>query len=143
VPPINPTRSHPSLGEVRTVTVGLLVAVAVGGLLGAPARVLVDGAVTARRSSARPWGTIVVNVTGSLVLGVLAGLSISHHLPITVGAAVGDGFCGAYTTFSTFSFETVRLVEAGDLVGAAANIGVSLVAGLAAAGAGLAIGLHL
>lgn len=125
------------------MTAGLLVAVAVGGLIGAPARYLVDRAVTARVASDGPWGTVVVNISGSLVLGLLTGLSLAHHLPITVSALAGDGFCGAYTTFSTFTFETVRLVEDGALLQAAANVGVSVLAGLAAAAAGVAIGLHV
>lgn len=125
------------------MTAGLLVAVAIGGLVGAPTRYLVDRAITARTTSERPWGTVVVNVSGSLLLGLLAGLALAHHLPITMSALLGDGFCGAYTTFSTFTYETVRLVEDGDILEAATNVGVSVVAGLAAAAAGVAVGLHV
>jgi len=84
-----------------------------------------------------------VNISGSLLLGLLAGLSLARHLPVTANALLGDGFCGAYTTFSTFTYETVRLVEEGNLLEAATNVGVSVVAGLAAAAAGVAAGLHL
>jgi CrcB protein len=125
------------------LTAGLLVAVAVGGLIGAPTRYLVDRAITARIATERPWGTVIVNISGSLLLGLLAGLSLARHLPITAGALFGDGFCGAYTTFSTFTYETVRLVEDGDLLEAATNVAVSVAGGLAAAAAGVAVGLHL
>lgn len=125
------------------MTTGLLVAVAVGGLIGAPTRYLIDRAVTTRVDSVCPWGTILVNISGSLLLGLLAGLSLARQLPATVDALLGDGFCGAYTTFSTFTFETIRLLEDGDLLGAASNVTISVLVGLAAAAAGLAAGLHL
>lgn len=124
------------------MSAGLLLAVAIGGLVGAPMRYLVDRAITTRTTSVRPWGTVVVNISGSLLLGLLAGLALAHHLPLTMSALLGDGFCGAYTTFSTFTYETVRLVEDGDILEAATNVGVSVVAGLAAAAAGVALGLH-
>ncbi len=119
----------------------LIAAIALGGFLGAPARVLVDRFVAARSVSELPFGTFAVNVSGSLVLGLLTGLALRGHVPATVKGAVGTGFCGAYTTFSTWSFETVRLLEERELLLAVLNVGVSLAVGLAAAGAGLAIGL--
>ncbi len=122
---------------------GLLLAVGCGGLLGAPSRYLVDRAVSRRIESDLPWGTFLVNVSGSLLLGLLTGLSLTHHLAPTTKALLATGFCGAYTTFSTFSFETVRLLEEGRLLQAATNVGASVVFGLLAAGAGLALGLVL
>lgn len=119
----------------------LLVAVAIGGLLGAPSRYLVDRFVSGRITSERPWGTVVVNLTGSFLLGLLNGLSLGKNLPATASALFGDGFCGAYTTFSTFSYETIRLLEDGDVLEAATNVGVSVVVGLAAAAGGVALGL--
>ena len=119
----------------------LFLAVAAGGLLGAPSRFLLDRAVSGRLDSELPWGTFVINVTGSLVLGLLAGLTLGHRLGPLPDALLGTGFCGAYTTFSTFTYETLRLVEDGELVRAAANIAMSVVVGLGAAAAGVALGL--
>jgi len=79
----------------------------------------------------------VVNVTGSLVLGVVVGLSLYHGVADPTRAVVGTGFVGAYTTFSTFSYDTVRLLEDGRLRQAALNIPLSLAGGLAAAATGL------
>lgn len=111
------------------------VLVAVGGMLGAPARYLLDRSVRARRGRAFPHGTVAVNVLGCLVLGACTGLAL-HGLPL---ALVGAGFCGAFTTFSTFTFETVALFEDGLPVLAVANVAVSLVLGLGAAALGYAI----
>jgi CrcB protein len=86
-----------------------------------------------------PWGTLVINVSGSLLLGVITGLALHHGLSASDKIVVGTGFCGAYTTFSTFSFETVRLVEEGALAEAFRNAAGTLMAGAAAAAAGLAV----
>lgn len=115
--------------------------VALGGFVGAPTRFLVDRFVADRIDGAFPVGTFVINVTGSFLLGLLTGLGIAHHLPSPVEALLGTGFCGAYTTFSTWSYETVRLVSEGELLLAGANALVSLLVGLGAAGAGIALGL--
>jgi CrcB protein len=119
----------------------LFLAVAAGGFFGAPARDLLDRAVTQRMNSDLPWGTFVINVTGSLLLGLLTGLTLSGHLSDLGKALLGTGFCGAYTTFSTFTFETMRLVEDGRFLEALGNVVVSVLVGLAAATAGLALGL--
>lgn len=125
------------------MTPGILLAVAAGGVVGAPARYLLDRSITGRHDSVLPWGTFAINVTGSLLLGVLVGLGLAGHLPSLIDAGVGTGFCGAFTTFSTFTFETVRLVEDGELRQAAAYLGGSVAVGLAAAAAGVALGLGL
>jgi CrcB protein len=125
------------------MTAVLFLAVAAGGLVGAPARYLLDQLVTRRAGPALPWGTLVINVSGSLLLGFLTGLTLAGHLPPAGKALLGTGFCGAYTTYSTFAFETVRLLENGRLLSAAANVLVSVLAGLAAAAAGLAVGLAI
>lgn len=120
----------------------LLLAIVAGAFVGAPCRYLLDRAVTSRTAGARfPWGTLAVNVSGSLLLGFLTGLAMADHLSPWGKTLLGTGFCGAYTTFSTFTFETVRLVEDGRMVRAAVNVAGSIVVGLAAAAAGLAIGL--
>ena len=111
-----------------------LLLVALGGALGAPARYLADRWVSAR-TDGFPWGTIAVNVVGSLLLGVLAAAASPSLL--TLG---GTGFCGALTTFSTFSYETVRLVEEGRSRAAVVNVALSLLVGLAACAAGYALG---
>jgi CrcB protein len=91
----------------------LLLVVAVAGGLGAVARFTMDGVVRARMSAASPFpvGTVVINVTGSFVLGVVTGLALAHAVPEELRQIVGTGFCGGYTTFSTASLETVRLVQ--------------------------------
>ena len=85
--------------------------VALAGGLGAVARFVLDGLVRSRFASAFPLGTVVINVTGSFVLGVVTGLALGHVVADEWRLVVGTGFCGGYTTFSTASFETVRLVE--------------------------------
>lgn len=117
--------------------------VVVGAAVGAPVRYLTDLALRARFGAALPWGTLCVNVTGSLVLGVVLGGAHAHGVPPAVVAAVGTGFCGALTTFSTFGYETFRLVEEGSVRHAAGNVVVSVVGGLLAAWAGWQAGVAL
>lgn len=114
-------------------------ALVVAGAAGAAARYLVDIAVAARTTGGLPWGTLVVNATGSFLFGLLTGLAIHHGLPRTPRVILGVGFCGAYTTFSTFTFETVRLVEDGLMAEALRNVAGTLVASVVAAAAGLAV----
>lgn len=116
----------------------LWAAVLVAGGAGAVCRYLVDGAVTARTRGAYPWGTLVVNLTGSLLLGIVAGLITKHGAPEAVGVVAGTAFCGAYTTFSTLAYETVRLAEDGAWRLALAHLG-TLVPGGAAAALGWAL----
>ena len=87
--------------------------VLVGGMIGAPARYLADRAVQARHDSVFPWGTFAVNVAGSLVLGFLLGAQRHLGLPSSVVVVLGSGFCVGLTTFSTFGYETFRLLEDG------------------------------
>jgi CrcB protein len=108
------------------------------GAAGAPARYLLDRAVAERVEGAFPWGTFVINITGSFLLGFLTGLGLNHAFPKVPRVVLGTGFCGAYTTFSTFTFETVRLLEEGAVAEALRNAAGSLVAGSFAAAAGLA-----
>ncbi len=115
------------------------VALIAAGAVGAPVRYLVDGFVRDRTGADFPWGTFVVNATGSLLLGLLTGLGLYHAFPETPRLALGTGFCGAYTTFSTFTFETVRLLEEGALNEAFRYAFATMVVCAGAAGAGVAL----
>jgi fluoride exporter len=110
------------------VTVAL---VFLGAMVGAPLRYLTDRVVQTRHDTVFPWGTLSVNVAGCLILGALAG--IGSALPPAALALVGTGFCGALTTYSTFGYETFRLVEGRSYFYAAMNVIVSVIAGLGAA----------
>lgn len=116
-----------------------VVAVLLGGAIGAPLRYLVDLLVQSRHDSVFPWGTFTVNVAGSLVLGVTAATVVELDSPSWVLALVGTGICGALTTFSTFGYETVRLLEEGSVSAAAANGVASIVVGLGACAGGFAL----
>jgi CrcB protein len=118
-----------------------LLAVLAASALGAVARYLLDKKIAARRAPRMPLGTMAINISGAFVLGLLTGLAAHHGLPKVALATLGAGFCGAYTTFSTFSYETMRLVEDGSIAEAGTNVAVSLAAGMAAAAAGLGVAL--
>ncbi|MFF8943438.1 fluoride efflux transporter CrcB [Streptomyces sp. NPDC014864] len=107
-----------------------------GAMVGAPLRYLTDRAVQSRHDSVFPWGTFVVNVTGCLVLGLLTGAVSAGAAGPHLQLLLGTGLCGALTTYSTFSYETLRLTETGAGLYAAANAVVSVAAGLGAAFAG-------
>jgi CrcB protein len=107
--------------------------VALGAAVGAPLRYLADRMIQARHTSTFPWGTFTVNMAGSLLLGYLIGLPVAPWM----SALLGTGFCGALTTYSTFSFETLRLVREGDRMLATTYALGSVLAGLGAAYAGL------
>jgi CrcB protein len=109
------------------------------GAVGAPVRYLVDGYIGDRTQGVFPWGTFLINVTGSLLLGILTGLALYHAFPNTPKVALGTGFCGAYTTFSTFTFETVRLIEEGAINEAFRNALASLATCTVAAAVGIAL----
>ncbi|MET7708651.1 fluoride efflux transporter CrcB [Micromonospora sp. NPDC005413] len=109
--------------------------IALGAAVGAPLRYLTDRAVQSRHGSAFPWGTLTVNVVGSLLLGVLVGWPTEP----AVSALLGTGFCGALTTYSTFSYETLRLTQGGHRLLALANVVGSVAAGLVAATVGYAL----
>ncbi|MGW5234678.1 fluoride efflux transporter CrcB [Streptomyces nodosus] len=112
--------------------------VILGAMVGAPLRYLTDRAVQLRHDTVFPWGTLVVNVSGSLVLGLLTGAATAGHAPPHLQLLLGVGLCGALTTYSTFSYETLRLTENGAGFFAAANVIASVTAGLGAAFTGAA-----
>jgi fluoride exporter len=109
------------------------------GGAGALARFLVDGVIASRARRDFPAGTLVVNISGALVLGVLVGAGVSDDSLTLAGTAA----IGSYTTFSTWMLETQRLTEEGETRSAAANLVISLAVGLAAIALGRVIGRHL
>mgnify|MGYP003563545170 CR=1 FL=1 len=120
--------------------------VAVGGAAGAVARYLISGWVSrAFPASFFPWGTLTVNVTGSLLLGLLLGATISGRLGLSTEGRLllAVGGLGAFTTFSTFAFETLEAGRAGDLRTALMNVSISLIVGLLACWIGLSAGERL
>ncbi len=120
-------------------------AVGIGSALGGVGRFWIAGLVGQRLGDAFPWGTILVNVSGSLAIGFLAALAGAEgraHPKLSPLAAqfFMVGVCGGYTTFSSFSLQTLKLIQAGSLSQAGANIALSVIACLAAVWAGCALG---
>jgi CrcB protein len=116
-----------------------LIGVAFAGALGAVTRYVVDVLITDRSRTNMPVGTLFINVSGSLLLGILTGLALYHGLASTPRVVLGTGFCGGFTTFSTFTWETIALAAAGQRRTAAVNIIASVALPAAAAAIGLAI----
>jgi CrcB protein len=112
----------------------------VGAAVGAPLRYVVDRLVQRRHESVFPWGTLVVNVVGSFVLGLLVSAAADGDLSADLVTLVGTGFCGALTTYSTLSYETLRLFDDGAWGYALTNVAASLVAGVGAAALGWCLG---
>jgi CrcB protein len=113
------------------------------GGLGAVTRFFVDGLIRSRVRSVGSIGTIVINVTGAIALGFIAGLVSAHVAPPDWQLIVGTGFLGGYTTFSTSSFETVRLIQQGRVRLALSLALTQLVLSLAGAASGYLLGLRL
>jgi fluoride exporter len=109
------------------VSLPLVLGIGLFGAVGAIARFLLDGVVSARASSTFPWGTLVVNLTGAFVLGFVTG-----KLSGTAQILVGTGLLGGYTTFSTWMFESHRLGEDGELRAGVVNLVGSLILGILA-----------
>ena len=112
--------------------------VVIGGF-GSVLRFVVDGVVGTRWGRGFPFGTLVVNVSGAMILGLITGLALSADLALVAGTAA----VGSYTTFSTWMFETQRLTEERQNRSAAINVVVSLVLGVGAAALGRWIGLQI
>jgi CrcB protein len=116
-----------------------LLAIAGGGALGALARFLVSNGVYRLLGRDFPWGTLSVNLLGSFAMGLLFVLLLERSLLAPEPrAAIMIGFLGSFTTFSTFSLETLTLVEQGEILPALANVVVSVVVCIAACWAGIA-----
>lgn len=111
------------------MTLAVWVGVFLIGGIGSVARFVVDRAVAQRTARPFPYGTLAVNLSGAVALGFVAGLTLSHEAALLIGTAL----IGAYTTFSTWMFETQRLAEERQYGPAVANIVVSVVLGVAAA----------
>jgi CrcB protein len=121
------------------VSVLLWVAVVLIGGAGSVLRFLVDGVVSSAAGRDFPFGTLVVNISGAVILGLLAGLALGHDAALLAGTAA----VGSYTTFSTWMLETQRMAEERQYRSVVLNIVVSLVLGVAAAWLGRLIGTHL
>lgn len=107
------------------------------GGLGAASRFVLDGVIRSRRAHKFPVATVIINVSGSLLIGFLAGAHLTGPLSESAYFMAAVGFCGGYTTFSTALVETVRLIQTGDYVRAAGNLFGTLVLAVAAAGLGV------
>jgi fluoride exporter len=112
--------------------------VMIGGA-GSVARFLVDGAISSAAGRDFPYGTLAVNISGAIILGLVTGLALGHYQALLAGTAA----VGSYTTFSTWMLETQRLAEERQHRKAIINVAVSLVLGVAAAALGRLIGAHL
>lgn len=119
--------------------------VVAGGALGTLARYVI-ATLALPISASLPWGTIIINVTGSFIIGFVGTLTLAHGrfpLPETARLFIMVGFCGGFTTFSAFSLQTLDLMRAGDMIRAAANIGISVVVCLLAVALGHTLAAHL
>jgi CrcB protein len=117
--------------------------IAVGGALGAMARYWVGGVVAARLGGSFPYGTLVVNATGSLVLGCFMAMAAERLLSSNWRLFVAIGFAGAYTTFSTFEYEMYMLIEEGSWLRAVANVVLSVGICFAALAGGIVLGRRI
>jgi CrcB protein len=121
----------------------LLVYVALGGVLGTLARYALGGWIQERAGTWLPWGTLTINVIGSFVLGVVVQSAQAMPIPPERRGFLTVGFCGAFTTFSTYAYETIALLQHGELARAALYALGSLAVGLLALVLGLAAGQAL
>ena len=117
--------------------------VIVGGAVGAPGRYALDRWITSKHRSDFPWGTFLVNALACAILGLLTGLASHIDVPVDVQRLIGPGLCGALSTYSTFSFETLRLAETGKAPLAVTYALGSVVLGLALASLFYLLGAHL
>jgi fluoride exporter len=121
-----------------------LLLIGAGGFFGAIARYLIDGRVVYYTGAALPWGTFLINISGSFVVGLLFALVTERAvLPAELRGPLMIGFLGSYTTFSTLTLEAWRMIEEGAWVDAMANLGGSVLFGMVAVIAGVIIGRTL
>jgi CrcB protein len=124
------------------VTPLLFLAVSLAGGLGAALRLFVDGVVRSRLRTTLPVGTLLINTVGSLLLGLITGLTLAFSLPVAWQLVLGGGLMGGFTTFSTASYEAVRLAQDRRSVAAVATGLGMLVVSVGCAFLGLWLGLH-
>ncbi|MGN6689000.1 MAG: fluoride efflux transporter CrcB [Actinomycetales bacterium] len=110
--------------------------VVIGAAVGAPLRFVVDRTVRSRTSAVVPWGIVAVNVVGAALLGLLTGLGSQQRLSSAWLLLLGTGFCGSLTTFSTFAYDVVAILERRRFVPALVTLAVHLVVALPAAALG-------
>ncbi|MCQ1957650.1 fluoride efflux transporter CrcB [Arthrobacter sp. zg-Y826] len=122
------------------MTPGIFLLLALAGGFGAVARFIVDGLIRDHLKTDFQWATTIINVSGSLVLGLLTGLTIEHFVSTDLSIVIGTGFLGGYTTFSTASYETVQLIKEGRYGASFISGIVMLVLSVAAAVIGLWVG---
>lgn len=115
-----------------------VVLIALGAAVGAPARYLTDRSIQSRHDTVFPWGTLAVNVVASFVLGLLSGAAA--HISPDLNAVLGTGLCGALSTYSTFGYETLRLMQRHARFYAVMNVAITLAAGIGAAAFGWSLG---
>jgi fluoride exporter len=135
--------SHTVLSHTVLSHTVLIAAVLAGGMLGAPVRYLADRAFQGRHDSVFPWGTFTVNMAGSALVGFLLGAQRHLGLPPAAFALLATGFCGGLTTFSTFGYETLRLLEDGAIGEAGINVIGSLAVGVLLAWLGYRLAVAL
>jgi CrcB protein len=125
-------------------TIDGVIWVALGSVLGGTARFWLSGLVARRVGETFPWGTVVVNVSGAFLLGILAASAATHGIfaGVRPGQFAAIGILGTYTTVSSFSLQTLALARDGEMMRAAGNIMLSLLLCLLAVAAGFAAGLH-
>jgi CrcB protein len=119
----------------------LAVGIAAAAAVGAACRYVLDQIVQHQHDQAFPWGTFVINVTGSFLLGLTTGFAEHHGLPAVPAAVMGAGFLGGYTTWSTYLWESLALAEAGALGLAGVNVIGSVAIGCVAAATGFGLAL--
>ncbi|MDD5359818.1 MAG: fluoride efflux transporter CrcB [Sulfurovaceae bacterium] len=126
------------------MNLGLIIAVGSGGALGAIARMLVNGFASKNFSNYLPYGTIMVNLSGSLIIGMLFAY-FHHHptLPPNIKSFLVTGFLGALTTYSTFAIESFFLLESGKFLQAFSNIAINLIGTIALSALGYLLVVQL
>ena len=121
----------------------LFLAIAAAGGVGAVCRFVLDGLLTSLSEADFPWPTVLINITGSLLLGLITGLTVSGLLPEAWRLVLGTGFLGGYTTFSAASVDTARLLQQQRWAAGIVHGLGTLVIAVGAAGLGLGLGLWL
>lgn len=125
---------------MNLVALGWAGLVGLAGACGALARYLIGRLIVARSNSTFPWSTLLINVTGAFLIGLIAGLTTRHVLAPLAQTVLATGFLGGYTTFSTMSWEGVQLLRGGGMRQCLFYLGGNVIPGLLAAALGLWVG---